>query len=295
VNGICGCGLPARCCQPAVAGGFIYADLWGELSTHLALQSLFTQSSPVREPLLQVFPFPSTLGEVTLHPLSQAYLFVHSSCGKWVFLPLLWSFPPTATFTGFPAPDYWAVLLLLPAAVFVHSSRGKWVFPPLLWSFPPSTTLTSFLTPGCWACAAAPAFSSQLVYLQFTWEVGLPPPLLWSFLPTTIFTSFLTPGCWACATTPTLSSRFVRDFPSPPLQRSGYPTLFAMCLFRCYCLLFSFFYSCVGVGLSRGLMLIWPRIVCRNTISHLAHLVVHVFPNHLGTCQQHGEPSWFFI
>jgi hypothetical protein len=36
VNGICGCGLPAHCCQPAVAGGIIYADLRGELSTHLA-------------------------------------------------------------------------------------------------------------------------------------------------------------------------------------------------------------------------------------------------------------------
>jgi hypothetical protein len=35
-NGICGCGLPACCCQPAVAGSVIYADLWGELSTHLA-------------------------------------------------------------------------------------------------------------------------------------------------------------------------------------------------------------------------------------------------------------------
>jgi hypothetical protein len=40
VNGICGCGLPACFCQPAVAGGFIYADLWGELSTHLAPQSV---------------------------------------------------------------------------------------------------------------------------------------------------------------------------------------------------------------------------------------------------------------
>jgi hypothetical protein len=27
VHGICGCGLLARCCQPAVAGGVIYADL----------------------------------------------------------------------------------------------------------------------------------------------------------------------------------------------------------------------------------------------------------------------------
>jgi hypothetical protein len=131
---ICGCGLSARCCQPAVSGGFIYADLWGELSTHLALQALFTQSSPVREPLLQAFPFPSTLGEVTLHPLSQACLFVYSSHRKWVFPPLLWSFPPTTALTGFPAP-------------------------------------------GCWACAADPAFSSQLVYLQFCEGFLLPRSL----------------------------------------------------------------------------------------------------------------------
>jgi hypothetical protein len=91
VNGICGCGLPARCCQPAVAGGVIYADLSGELSTHLAPQALFTQSSPVLE-------------EVTLHLLSQACVFVYSSCGKWVFPPLLWSFPPSTTLTSFPAP-----------------------------------------------------------------------------------------------------------------------------------------------------------------------------------------------
>jgi hypothetical protein len=82
---ICGCCLPAHCCQPAVAGGVVYADLWGKLSTHLAPQALFTQCSPVRKPLLQAFPFPSTLGEVTLHPLSQACVFVYSSRGKWVF------------------------------------------------------------------------------------------------------------------------------------------------------------------------------------------------------------------
>jgi hypothetical protein len=58
-------------------------------------------------PLLQAFPFPNTLGEVTLHPCSQACMFIYSSCGKWVFPPLLWSFPPTATFTSFPTPDYW--------------------------------------------------------------------------------------------------------------------------------------------------------------------------------------------
>jgi hypothetical protein len=104
---MCGCGLPAHCCQPAVAGDVIYADLWGELSTHLAPQALFSQSSPVQEPLLQAFPFPSTLGEVTLHPLSHAAMFVYSSRGRWVFLPLLWSFPPTASLTSFPVPGCW--------------------------------------------------------------------------------------------------------------------------------------------------------------------------------------------
>jgi hypothetical protein len=133
---------------------FFYADLWGELSTHLALQALFAQSS-VREPLLQAFPFPSTLGKVTLSPHCQACVFIYSSCGRWVFPPLLCSFPPSATFTSFPAPAYWAVLLLLPDAMFVYSSRGKWVFPPLLWSFPPSATLTSFPASGCWAHSPA--------------------------------------------------------------------------------------------------------------------------------------------
>jgi hypothetical protein len=79
----------------------------GELNTHLALQALFTQSSPVHEPLLQAFPFPSTLGEMTLHPLSQAGVFIYSSHGKWVFPPLLWSFPPTATLTSFPTHGCW--------------------------------------------------------------------------------------------------------------------------------------------------------------------------------------------
>jgi hypothetical protein len=157
VNGICGCGLPARCCQPAVAGGIIYADLRGELNTHLALQALFTQSSPVHELLLQAFPFPSTLGEVTLHLLSQACVFVYSSHGKCVFPPSPVEFSSHFHFYKLSHSDYWAVLLLLPAAMFVYSSCGKWVFPTLLWSFPPSATLTSYPTPGCWARTPTPA------------------------------------------------------------------------------------------------------------------------------------------
>jgi hypothetical protein len=128
VNGVCGCGLPVRCCQPAVVGGIIYADLWGELSTHLALQGLFTQGFPVREPLLQAFPFPSTPGKVTLRPLSQACMFIYSSCGKCVFPPLLCSFPPTATFTSFPAPGCW-VHALAPT----RASPGH---PACLFTFP---------------------------------------------------------------------------------------------------------------------------------------------------------------
>jgi hypothetical protein len=150
-------------------------------------------------------PF-QALGKVTLHPHSQACMFIYSSCGRWVFPLLLCSSPPTSAFTSFPAPDYWAVLLLLPAAMFVYSSRGKWVFPPLLWSFPPSATLTSFPTPGCWArtpalprgSLARPAFLFT-VYLQ-SWE----------------------------------------RFPSPNLQHSGRPTLFPACLYCSYCLLLSF-------------------------------------------------------
>jgi hypothetical protein len=126
---ICGCGLPACCCQPAVAGCIIYADLWGELSTHLAPQALFTQSSLVHKPLLQAFPIPSTLGEVTLHLLSQACVFIYSSCGKWVFPPFLWSFPPSSTLTSFPAPGCWACApaparaSLARHGLFIYSSR----------------------------------------------------------------------------------------------------------------------------------------------------------------------------
>jgi hypothetical protein len=53
---ICGCGLPAHYCQPAVAGGVIYADVKSELNTHLALQALFTQSSPEHDATATSFP-----------------------------------------------------------------------------------------------------------------------------------------------------------------------------------------------------------------------------------------------
>jgi hypothetical protein len=51
--------------------------------------------------------------------------------------------------------------------------------PPLLWSFPPTATFTSFPAPGCWSgAAAACAFSSRLVYLQFCEGFPSPPSVL---------------------------------------------------------------------------------------------------------------------
>jgi hypothetical protein len=220
--------LPAHCCHPAVAGGIIYADLRGELSTHLALQALFTQISPVHEPLLQAFPFPSTLGKVTLHLRSRACVFIYSSCGRWVFPPLLCSSPPTSTFTSFPAPDYWVVLLLLPAAMFVYSSCGKWVFPPLLCSSPPTSTLTSFPAPGCWA--RAPCLHQRLsgqarLFIYSPTKDSLPP----------IFSAQCTP-------------------PSLPRVFIALIAYYSVSLFS------------LGGGWSvQGAMLLWPRLVCGST------------------------------
>jgi hypothetical protein len=181
-------------------------------------------------------------------------VFIYSSCGRWVFPLLLCSFPPTATFTSFPAPDYWAVLLLLLATMFVYSSCGRWVFPPLLWSFSPSATFTSFPAPGCWACtpllpeALRPAW---LVYLQSQ-----------------------------------------EGFPSPNLQHSGHPTLLPACLNCSYCLLLSFsFFPWVEVSLSRGLCCSGPGLSVGELRYRKAHLV-RVFPVGAGHWRPRG-PSLF--
>jgi hypothetical protein len=238
---IWGCGLPAHCCQPAVAGGIIDADLWGELNTHLAQQALFTQGSPVHESLLQAFPFPSTLEEVTLHPLSQAWVFIYSSHGKWVFPPLLWSFPPTTTFTSFSAPDYWAMLLLLPATMFVYSSCGRWVFPPLLWSFPPSATFTSFPAPGCWAHAPLPP--ARLVYLQF--REGFPSPSLQHSVRPTLF-----PTCLYCSYCLLLSFSFFPGWRS--VCPGGYAEVAQGCLWE--------YHSTAKLTLSASSQAVWVQV-----------------------------------
>jgi hypothetical protein len=78
--------------------------------------------------------------------------------------------------------------------------------------------------------------------------------------------------------------QFWEGFPSSPFWRSGWPTLFATCLYCSYCLLLSFSFFPLGGSRSfQGAMLIWPRVVSGSTMYCLAHLVVCVFPNLLGT------------
>jgi hypothetical protein len=189
----------------------------------------------VWEPLLQAFPFSKHTGKGTLHLHFQACVFIYSSCGRWVFPPLLCSFPLTATFIGFPAPDYWVVLLLLPTAMFVYSSRGKWVFPPLLGSFPPCTTLTSFPTQGCWARAPTPARASL--------------------------------GCPACLFT--VLGRI--PFPQSSALRAPHRLSHVSLLFLLLSTQFLFFSPGGGQSV-QGAMLLWPRLVCGSTVAHLVHV-----------------------
>jgi hypothetical protein len=59
----------------------------------------------VQPPLLQAFPFPSTLGEVTLQLFSPASMFIYSSHGKWAF--------PLFCEVSLPPPLLQALLLLV--------------------------------------------------------------------------------------------------------------------------------------------------------------------------------------
>jgi hypothetical protein len=130
----------------------------------------------------------------------------------------------------------------------------------------------------------APAFSDQHVYLQFTWEVGLPPSPV-EFSSHSHF--YKLSHSWLLG----VSSH------SCLLQLAcceGFRlALFAMCLFCCYCLLFSFFsFFPVWGSVCPGSYA--PRVVCGSTTCRLAHLVVCVFPSGLGAgVWWHGSPPGF--
>jgi hypothetical protein len=142
----------------------------------------------VREPLLQAFPFPSTLGKVTLHPCSQACLFIYSSCRRWV--------SPLSCGVFFPPPFSQAFLLLItgwcccscqpPCLFTVHMTSGSSLLScgvflplPLSQTFP---LLVAGLMP---SLPSEPLRPAWLVYLQF-WE-GFPSPNLWHSGHPTLF------------------------------------------------------------------------------------------------------------
>jgi hypothetical protein len=204
-------------------------------------------------PLLQAFPFPSTLEEVTLHQLSQAGVFIYSWHGKWVFPPSCGVFLPLPLLQAFLLLITGRVPLLLPspAGLFIYSSRGKWSSPP--------------------SCG---------VFL---------PPLLYK-----LFCSWLLGVCHcSCLLQPACEG-----FPLPPPLALRVSCCLCHMSFLLLLLSIQFLFFSLGGGWSvQGAMLIWPRIVCGSTMFHLAHLVVRVFPSHLGAgvWWQHGSLPGFSV
>jgi hypothetical protein len=88
----------------------------------------------------------------------------------------------------------------------------------------------------------------------------------------------------------------VRDCPSPPsVVRTPrllfYVSFLVVVVYYSVCFLFLFF---LGGGQSvQGTMLIWPRIVCKSTTCHLAHLVVCISPASRKWHMAAWEPFWF--
>jgi hypothetical protein len=193
---------------------------------------LFTQRSPVLKPL-QAFPFPSTLGEVTLHLLSLACAFIYSSCGKWVFSPSPVEFSSHHHFYKLSCSWLLGVCCCScrPVCLFTaHMGSGSsplscGVFLPL-----PLSQAFPLLVAG----RAAPLLPSlaQFVYLQFC-----------------------------------------EGFPSPPSAlRAPHPLCYGSLLFLFLITQFLFFPWVRGRSV-QGAMLIWPRVVCGSTVYHLAPLV----------------------
>jgi hypothetical protein len=145
---ICGCGLPARCCQPAVAGGVIYADLRSELKTQLASQALFTQSSPEYDHhCCKLSPFQAHWGRWhCTNFLRPVCLFtVHVGSG---LLPSPVEFSSLCHF--YKLSHSWLLGMcccscLLPPGLFIYSSLRDPPPPPLVLRAPHPLCYVSFL------------------------------------------------------------------------------------------------------------------------------------------------------
>jgi hypothetical protein len=147
------------------------------------------------------------------------------------------------------------------------------------------TTATSFpLSKHTGGSDTAPAFSGLCVYLQLTWEVGLPPfPVECSshcYFYRLSHSWLLGMRCRSCL----LQLTCHEGFPLSPSSALIVPH--PLCyLFLLLLLIIQVFFSLFSLGGGRsvqGAMLIWSRVVCGSTTCHLAHLVVCIFPSHLG-------------
>jgi hypothetical protein len=82
-------------------------------------------------------------------------------------------------------------------------------------------------------------------------------------------------------------------FPFPPSSVLRLPhTLCCMHPLLLLIIQFFFLFSLGGGRSVQGAMLIWPRVFCGSTACHLAHLVVYVYPSHMGAGR---SPSGFSI
>jgi hypothetical protein len=84
--------------------------------------------------------------------------------------------------------------------------------------------------------------------------------------------------------------------PPPLFSAQGTPSSLLHVYFVIAYYSVSLFSLCGGWSV-QGAMLIWPRVVCGNTVCCLAHFVIHVFPSSLGTgiWPQHGSPPGFSV
>jgi hypothetical protein len=76
---------------------------------------------------------------------------------------------------------------------------------------------------------------------------------------------------------------FWEGFPFPLFSAQGAPPSLLHVFFVVIAYYSGFLFSLGGGWSFQGAMLIWPRVVCGATMCCLAHLVVCIFPSHLGT------------
>jgi hypothetical protein len=183
------------------------------------------------------------------------------------------------------------------ACVFIYSSHGKWVFPLSYGVFLPPPLLQAFPL-----LIAGPVLLLLLTGMVVYSSRGrwVFPHLLWSFPPSATLTSFPAPGCWVLLPSPSRPGLFIyssrRDFPSLLFGAQGAPPSL-LCVFIVLIAYYSVSLFSPGGGWSvQGAMLIWPRVVCGNTVYHLAH-IVHVFPSRLGAGDwwQPRDPPGFSV